>query len=89
MNPKLGVGYTRSNFGNRSRYAGAIFLGHKLRIFAENNNFFGFAKNFRICKQNMLHESDFAQKSLFFSNMPIQHFKLDLKISPNGMNGFR
>ena len=68
---------------------GLFFLGPKLRISIENNNFFGFAKNFRICKQNMLHGSDFARKSSFFSNMPIQHYKVDLKISPNAMNGFR
>ena len=71
------------------KFAGAIFLGHKLCIFAENNNFFGSLKNFRICKQNMLHGSDFARNPSFFGNMPIQHYKVDLKISPNAMNGFR
>ena len=68
---------------------GLFFLGPKLCIFIENNNFFGFAKNFRICKQNILNGSYFAQKSSFLSNMPIQHYNADLKISPNAMNGFR
>ena len=68
---------------------GLFFLGPKLCIFIENNNFLGFAKNFRICKQYMLNGSDFAQKSSFFSNMLIQHYNIDLKISPNAMNGFR
>ena len=68
---------------------GLFFLGPKLCIFIENNNFFGFAKNFRICKQYMLNGSDFAQKSSFFSNMPIQRYHIDLKISPNAVNGFR
>ena len=37
----------------------------------------------------MLNGSDFAQKSSFFSNMLIQHYNIDLKISPNATNGFR
>ena len=82
----LGVGYRGQKNEIRRGY---FFLGHKLCIFAENDNFFGSAKNFRICKQYMLNGSDFAQKSSFFRNMPIQHYNVDLKISPNAVNGFR